>query len=179
VTDGPAMAPELQVACWFNSEPLSLADLCGKVVVLGAFQMLCPGCVSTSLPQLQRIFDTFSHDALQVIGLHSVFEHHAAMTPVSLDAFLHEYRVSYPVAVDDHDDPAGIPNTMARYGFQGTPSLVLIDRAGRLRLHRFGHIPDLVVGAAIQQLLDEGLAGAPPPVKDEDGESCAVGGGCG
>lgn len=174
-----AMAPELAAARWFDSAPLSLADLRGKVVVLGVFQMLCPGCVTNGLPQLQRIHDTFARGAVQVIGLHSVFEHHAAMTPVSLEAFLHEYRVTYPVAVDDHDDPAGIPITMTRYGFQGTPSLVLIDGLGRIRLHRFGHVPDLVVGAAIQQLLDEARPGALEPVAADDGASCAIGGDCG
>src|SRR3546814_15793007 len=81
------------------------------------------------------------------------------MTPVSLEPFLHEYRIVWPVAVDRHDDAAGIPVTMARYGLRGTPSLLLIDRQGRLRLHRFGHVPVLAVGAAIHQLLDDGDQG--------------------
>src|SRR5690606_20270412 len=39
-------APELQVSRWFNTPaPLSLAALRGRVVVVEAFQMLCPGCV--------------------------------------------------------------------------------------------------------------------------------------
>src|SRR3546814_10131498 len=41
-------APELDVVRWFNSAPLTLAGLRGRVVVIGAFQMLCPGCVSRS-----------------------------------------------------------------------------------------------------------------------------------
>ncbi len=147
-------APELDAERWFNSAPLSLALLRGRVVAIGAFQMLCPGCVAESLPQMRRIHETFAPEAVAVIGLHSVFEHHAAMTPVALEAFLHEYRIDWPVAVDRHDDPTGMPATMVRYGLRGTPSLLLIDRQGRLRLHRFGHVPDLAVGAAIQQLLD-------------------------
>jgi hypothetical protein len=174
-----ATAPELDIARWFNSAPLSLAGLRGRVVVIGAFQMLCPGCVAESLPQLRRIHDICPGDAVTVIGLHSVFEHHAAMTPVSLEPFLHEYRIAWPVAVDRHDDPAGVPVTMARYGLRGTPSLLLIDRQGRLRLHRFGHVPDLAVGAAIQQLLDEGEGKGVAVVAEGGGESCAVGGDCG
>src|SRR3546814_13136749 len=69
-----------------------------------------------------------------LIALHSVFEHHAAMTPVSLEPFLHEYRIVWPVAVDRHDDAAGIPVTMARYGLRGTPSLLLIDRSEERRV---------------------------------------------
>lgn len=172
-----ALAPELDIARWFNSAPLSLAALRGRVVAIGAFQMLCPGCVANGLPQLQRIYELFPKGAVAVIGLHSVFEHHAAMTPVSLEPFLHEYRIAFPVAVDRHDDPAGMPVTMARYGLRGTPSLLLIDRQGRLRLHRFGHVPDLAVGAAIQQLLDEGEGAI--PLAGQEGEVCAVGGDCG
>ena len=45
--------------------------------------------------------------------------------------------------------------TMLAYGLQGTPSLVLIDRAGRIRLSEFGHVDDMSVGAAIGKLLTE------------------------
>ena len=91
-------APEWQVERWFNSqEPLSVRALCGKVIVLEAFQMLCPGCVAHGLPQAARIRHEFPPSDVAVIGLHTVFEHHAAMTPVSLEAFLHEYRIRFPV----------------------------------------------------------------------------------
>lgn len=69
-----------------------------------------------------------------MLGLHSVFEHHDAMGPVSLEAFLHENRIGFPVGVGAHDQPGGTPITMARYRLLGTPSLILIDRAGRIRL---------------------------------------------
>ena len=89
-----------------------------------------------------------------VVGLHTVFEHHAAMSPVALEAFLHEYRVGFPVGVDA---PATgpVPATMAAYEMRGTPTLLLIDREGRLRLHAFGKVDDMAVGAAIATLLGE------------------------
>lgn len=148
-------APPLATTEWFNSAPLSLAALRGKVVVLGTFQMLCPGCVSAGLPQLQRVYDDFDRKQVAVIGLHTVFEHHSAMTPIGLRAFLHEYRLSFPVAVDEPSPNTDVPVTMARYAFQGTPSLALIDKTGRLRLTRFGHEPDLKLGAAITRLIME------------------------
>ena len=49
------LAPEWVTSQWFNSPPLTLADLRGRIVVLGTFQMLCPGCVANGLPQLQRV----------------------------------------------------------------------------------------------------------------------------
>ncbi|HHU09471.1 MAG TPA: redoxin domain-containing protein [Intrasporangiaceae bacterium] len=148
-------APEWAVERWFNTETdRTLAGLRGQVVVIEAFQMLCPGCVSHGLPQAQRIQAVFGKD-VQVIGLHTVFEHHEAMTPVSLEAFLHEYRIGFPVGVDTHERPGGMPVTFTRYGMQGTPTIVLIDRAGTARFQMLGRVDDLALGAAIGHLIDE------------------------
>ena len=154
-----APAPELEVETWFNAPgPLRLADLRGQVVAIHAFQMLCPGCVSHGIPQAERLRALFAPAGLVVLGLHTVFEHHTAMTPVSLRAFLHEYRIGMPVAVDRAADDGPVPRTMRALGLRGTPSLVLIDRQGRIRQHHFGRIDDLLVGAQVAQLLYEGAA---------------------
>ncbi len=162
------MAPELQTAEWLNtSSPLSLDALRGRIVVLHAFQMLCPACVSRGVPQAIAIHAAFDSKDVAVIGLHTVFEHHAAMQPVSLAAFLHEYRVTFPVAVDRPSASGPIPVTMQAYGMRGTPTLVLIDRVGRIRLHQFGHVDDLRVGAVLGQLLmqDDDLTGEPTSLR--------------
>lgn len=152
----PQQAPELQVAQWFNSpEPVTLASLRGKVVVIEAFQMLCPGCVAHGLPQVQKLRRVFPEEHVVVLGLHTVFEHHAAMTPVALEAFLHEYKIRLPVGVDAPAETGPIPRTMAAYGMRGTPSLLLIDRAGRLREHHFGQVEDMALGAQVALLLGE------------------------
>lgn len=158
-------APPWSTSRWFNlpdaAATLQPADLQGRVIVLHSFQMLCRGCVFHGLPQAQRIAAGFARDDVAVIGLHTVFEHHAAMMPVSLEAFLHENRIDFPVGVDAPGDEARdpIPLTMRRYGLQGTPSLVLIDRAGRVRRSSFGAEEDLIVGAAIATLVAEIPAG--------------------
>ena len=152
-------APPWTTREWFNtSGVVQLADLRGRVVVLHAFQMLCPACVHHGLPQAQRMQATFASQDVAVIGLHTVFEHHAAMTPVSLQAFLHEYRITFPVGVDapNADARHSIPITMQAYGMQGTPSLMLIDRNGDLRHHAFGAEDDLMLGAAIASLVVAG-----------------------
>jgi peroxiredoxin len=146
-------APPLLAAPWFNtSEGITLEALRGRVVVVEAFQMLCPGCVSHGIPQAQRIQAAFGSADVMVLGLHTVFEHHAAMTPVSLEAFLHEYRVTFPVGVDLAHE-SGMPQTMRAYQMQGTPTLILIDAQGRLRKQWFGAASDLVVGAEIMRLM--------------------------
>lgn len=158
----PDTAPELQVSQWLNTgAPLTLAALRGRVVVLHAFQMLCPGCVSHGIPQAKAIHNAFPRGRVRVIGLHTVFEHHEAMGEVALKAFLHEYRITFPVGID-MTDPKGnpIPLTMQAYRLQGTPSLIVLDQAGDIRLHHFGSLDDLRVGAAIGQLLGEEPAAA-------------------
>ncbi len=90
-----------------------------------------------------------------MIGLHTVFEHHDVMTPRALEVFIHENRLSFPIGVDQPDGQNGIPITMQRYRMQGTPTLLVVDQVGRLRLHEFGHIPDLAVGTIIGKLLGQ------------------------
>ena len=155
----PESPPELDVSGWINAKaPITLAGLRGKVVVLVAFQMLCPGCVEHGLPQARRLRERFNRNEVVVVGLHSVFEHHAVMTPAALAVFLGEYRWPFPVAIDraakDGDNP-GVPKTMAAYQMQGTPTLLIFDRAGRLRRHYFGRPDDIMLAAEIMAMATE------------------------
>lgn len=157
MTKASEPATDWDVACWFNSDaPLDLAALRGRVVIAAAFQMLCPACVEQTIPQLRRAYAYFPAEDVAVIGLHTVFEHHDAMGPVALAAFLHEYQVAFPIGIDTPGtggDPR--PVTMRRYRMKGTPTLLLIDRAGRLRRQTFGHVPDLQLGAEVMSLVRE------------------------
>ncbi|MFN6952069.1 MAG: TlpA family protein disulfide reductase [Albidovulum sp.] len=148
-------SPEWSVVRWFNTDAApTLASLRGRVVMIEAFQMLCPGCVAQGLPLAQAVHRLFPPDEVAVIGLHTVFEHHAAMTEVALEAFLHEYRITFPVGIDAPGD-GDLPVTMTRYALRGTPSLILIDRLGRLRAHHFGQVSELRLGAEIATLMAE------------------------
>lgn len=91
-----------------------------------------------------------------MIGLHANFEHHDAVTPAVVKAFVHEYRLKFPIALDQPNHAGPIPHTMDRYKMRGTPSLVLIDRHGLIRKHAFGPVEDLRIGAEIGALAQEG-----------------------
>ncbi|WP_458095089.1 peroxiredoxin family protein [Roseomonas sp. WA12] len=153
---------------WLNTpegEPLSLAGLRGRVVVVLAFQMLCPGCVEHALPQLGRVRRAFHPARVAVLGLHTVFEHHAANTPEVLAAFAHEYRLDFPIGIDAPDPRGGrTPVTMAAYAMHGTPTLLLIDAEGRLRRRSFGHVEDIALGAEIALLVAEAGGLSPVPM---------------
>ena len=149
-------APELLVQTWFNTDrPLFLSSLRGRVVVLVAFQVLCPNSIAAGVPQAQRIFETFEPKDVAVIGLHATFEHHDAFSPAVLKAFIQEYRLKFPIGLDQPNPASPIPHTMERYKMRGTPSLVLIDRHGLVRKHAFGAVDDLRIGAEIGALTQE------------------------
>lgn len=121
-------------AQWFKTDqPLRVVDLRGQVVLIHAFQMLCPGCVIHAIPQARQVHEQFADQGVAMIGLHTVFEHHDAMQPHALAAFIHEYGLRFPVGVD----------------------ALVVDRQGRLRLRHFGHVPDLPLGAILGRLLSE------------------------
>lgn len=168
-------APPLQIAQWFNTDggsaSIALPALRGRVVALHAFQMLCPGCVAHGLPQAARLHELFPPERLAVIGLHSVFEHHEVMGhAAALRAFIHEYRLAFPIGLDRPDPRGGpVPLTMQALGLRGTPSLILLDKRGRIRLHQFGRVDDLRLGALIGQLMAEPDPDAPSLCDDDEG----------
>lgn len=154
--------PPWSVRRWLNADaPVEPAALRGRVVAIEVFQMLCPGCVLGSLPQAVRLA---AGGEVAVIGLHSVFEHHEAMGEGALAAFLAEFRIGFPVAIDQTSPAGPIPRTMQAWGLRGTPTLILLDRLGRVRLHHFGRIDDLALGLLVGRLLGE------PSPADHDGQ---------
>jgi len=167
----------LDVSAWLNGAAPATE---GKVVAVHAFQMLCPGCVAHGIPQAVKMQQAFPE--LVVLGLHSVFEHHDVMTQRALEVFIHEYRLPFPVAVDRPIPDSPVPATMQHYALRGTPSLLLFDRAGRLRLNHFGSIDDMVLGGVIGRLLAEqpesSAKGDPAAHSDQlsDGAACDASG---
>jgi hypothetical protein len=149
-------APPLNARHWLNTEgPITLESLRGRVVVLHAFQMLCPGCILHALPQAARIQAAFDPSDVAVIGVHAIFEHDEPTRTRTLTSFLYEYGIDMPVGVDVASLDGRTPTVTDAYGFAGTPSMVLIDREGLLRAHVLGRPSDLLVGASIATLLAE------------------------
>jgi hypothetical protein len=148
-------APALQVSSWINTHaPLTLDSLRGRVVLLHAFQMRCPGCHEFATPQAQRVHDMFDRSDVFVLGLHCAFENHETQSPDLVAEYVRDERLTFPIAIDA-PDANGIPLTMKALNLNGTPTLVLLDRLGRIRMKRFGHVPDLELGASIGTLLAE------------------------
>jgi hypothetical protein len=149
------MMPEWSVSRWFNTtEPLVLADLRGSVVLVCAFQMLCEGCRTLALPQAERIHREMSGCGVRVVGLHMVFENHSRMRDEALEAFLRDQGITFPVGVDQ-EGPGWWPVTLEKWGVQGTPTTILVDKAGKRRRQKLGHVEDQQLDAEINALLLE------------------------
>ncbi len=119
-------APELAGAGgWINTaEPLSLAKLRGKVVLLDFWTFCCINCLHI-IEELRPLEAAFPKE-LVVIGVHSPkfpaeHDHDAVVRAVA------RHRIRHPVL----DDPDMI--TWKRYGVRAWPTLMLIDATGAVR----------------------------------------------
>jgi len=152
----PESPPEIDAQRWLNSDgSMLLAQNKGKVVLVAVFQMLCPACVKHGLPQAARVAQGFNDDQVAVIGLHSVFERHDEQSPEKLEGFVAENSYPFAIAVDKPGGPSGLPRTFAAYELQGTPTVLLFDRQGRLRRHYLGAVDDVRLAAEIMALTME------------------------
>ncbi len=152
----PESPPELSIAAWFNADPATtLASLKGKVIVLAAFQQHCAGSLKHGLPQAARIAATFSDDEVVVIGLNTPFENPETQDRAALEAFVAEHELPFPVALDKAGAEGNLPETMEAFEIQGTPTVLLFDRQGRLRRHYLGQVDDLRLGAEVMALTIE------------------------
>ncbi|GAA4350695.1 NHL domain-containing thioredoxin family protein [Angustibacter luteus] len=140
-------APELAGRGWLNTggEPLSLAGLRGKIVLLDFWTFCCVNCLHV-LDELRPLEQEYA-DVLVTIGVHSPkFEHEA--DPEALVAAVERYEVHHPVL----DDPELL--TWKAFAARAWPTLTVVDPEGYVvaQLSGEGHAHGLGV------LLDELVA---------------------
>ena len=141
-------APELTADVWLNTDqPLRLADLRGRVVLLEMWTFGCINCQRV-IPYLQQWHESFGAQGLVVIGNHyPEFDYEREMQ--GLGDALDRLGVTYAVAQDN--DGA----TWRAYRNQYWPTVYLIDKQGHLRYQHIGEGTYDVTQAAIQALLEE------------------------
>jgi thiol-disulfide isomerase/thioredoxin len=127
------IAPELRgVEAWINSEPLSLAALRGKVVVVHFWAFGCINCVH-NLPHYQSWFDKYPASDLVIVGIHTP-ETGTERSLDNLRANVKERKIRYPVAMD-----AAAENWKA-WANNLWPSVYVIDRHGQVRAWWYGEL---------------------------------------
>ncbi len=141
-------APELTGGTqWFNSEPLTLADLRGKVVLIDFWTYSCINCIRT-FPYLRTWYSTYKDQGFVIIGVHSP-EFEFEKKPQNVEKALADFDLKYPV-VQDNDF-----TIWRNYNNQYWPAHYLIDAQGNVRYTHFGEGNYEETEAAIRQLLSE------------------------
>ncbi|HEX4359071.1 MAG TPA: cytochrome c biogenesis protein DipZ [Pseudonocardia sp.] len=144
-------APELTgLTGWLNTpgnQPLSLASLRGKVVLIDFWTYSCINCQRT-LPHLEAWYRAYHDAGLEIIGVHTpefAFEH----VPSNVAEQARALGVAYPVAIDN--DYA----TWNAYNNQYWPAEYLVDPQGVIRHVAFGEGGYGTAEELIRQLLVE------------------------
>jgi cytochrome c biogenesis protein CcdA/thiol-disulfide isomerase/thioredoxin len=141
-------APELILGGqWFNSEPLQLANLRGKVVLVDFWTYSCVNCIRT-LPYLRSWWEKYADKGLVIIGVHSPefeFEKDAKNVGQAVETF----KLTYPIMQDN--DFA----TWRAYSNNYWPAKYLVDKDGNIRYTHFGEGKYDETEKMIQSLLKE------------------------
>jgi thiol-disulfide isomerase/thioredoxin len=136
---------------WFNSAPLTLRGLRGKVVLVDFWTYSCINCLRT-LPHVEAWDARYRSQGLVIVGVHTpefAFEHKAS----NVGAAIERLGVRYPV-VQDNDFA-----TWNAYSNQYWPAKYLIDKSGHVRYAHFGEGAYAHTEKLIRRLL--GVSAAP------------------
>jgi peroxiredoxin len=133
VVKSPAWAPEFEgIEEWINSEPLTMASLRGKVVVVHFFAFGCSNCIN-NYPWYREWNDAFQGQDVALIGIHTP-ETKAEEDNKLLRDSLEHHKLKFPVAVDKG-------KKMWTSWYNGIwPSVYIVDRQGRVRYWWYGEL---------------------------------------
>lgn len=155
-SENAAPAPEFTgITEWINSEPLTLEDLRGKVVLVDFWTYSCINCVRTQ-PYLNAWYERYHDSGLEIVGVHAP-EFAFEKLPENVRKAVEDAQIKYPVALDN--DFA----TWRAYRNQYWPAKYLIDAEGKVRWTHFGEGDYEEAEAQIRALLGEGGAAARQP----------------
>ncbi len=129
-------------------------ELQGKVALLFFWAHWCPDCKAQA-PILSKLLDRYRHDGLIVVAPTQRYGYTVRRSPANPDEelrYIAQIRdTSYPFLRD-----AAVPVSEAnhtRYGVSTTPTLVLVDRHGIVRLYHPGNMTEEELRAAIEPVL--------------------------
>jgi thiol-disulfide isomerase/thioredoxin len=132
---------------WLNSEPLTAANLRGKVVVVEFWTYTCINW-RRQLPYVRAWAEKYKDSGLVVIGVHTP-EYEFEKDVDNVRRQVEEMRVDFAVAVDS--DSA----VWRAFANEYWPALYFVDARGRIRHHQFGEGEYAESEMVIRRLLAE------------------------
>lgn len=145
------IAPELaKISGYINTDPITLADLRGKVVLVDFWTYSCINCIRT-IPYLNAWHEKYADDGLVIVGVHTPeFEFEKDYNNVK--AAVEKFEIEYPVAQDNDK------GTWKAYENRYWPRKYLIDNEGYIRYDHIGEGRYAETEKVIQSLLSERAA---------------------
>jgi cytochrome c biogenesis protein CcdA/thiol-disulfide isomerase/thioredoxin len=132
---------------WFNSEPLHLSKLTGKVVLVDFWTYTCINCIRT-LPHLRDWHEKYNEAGLVIIGVHTP-EFEFEKNPANVQKAIQDFGLLYPVMQDN--DYA----TWRAYNNRYWPAKYLINKEGEIVYTHFGEGAYEETEKKIQELIAE------------------------
>lgn len=145
--DGKALPDFQGIQQWLNSDPLTIADLKGNVVLIQFWTFACINCQRT-LPHITQWHRQYAAQGLKVIGIHTP-EFAFERDPNNIKRALQQHQITYPVPIDNDY------KTWKAYSNEYWPHLFLADRRGLMRYDHVGEGAYDTTEKTIQQLLKE------------------------
>jgi len=146
----PYTAPEITgINSWINSDPLTIASLKGKVVLVDFWTYSCINCIRT-LPYVEKWYETYKDKGLVIIGVHAP-EFSFEKVPENVRKAVSDRKLTYPIALDNDF------TTWQAYKNQFWPASYLIDKNGNVRREHFGEGEYMESEEAIRTLLGESV----------------------
>jgi thiol-disulfide isomerase/thioredoxin len=131
-------APALDTAHWLGARPPSLAALKGHPVLLFFWAHWCGDC-KAEVPILARLMQTYGPKGLMLVGPTQLYGYTAAgdASPEAETHYIEQVRQHFYAPLAGMTAPVSAEN-FQKYGCSTTPTLVLLDGNGVVRLYHPG-----------------------------------------
>ena len=146
-------APALEIGHWLGSRPQSLAALKGHPVLIFFWAHWCGDC-KAEVPILARLMAAYGPKGLVLVGPTQLYGYTAA-GDASAEAetrYIDQVRQQFYAPLGNMPVPVSAEN-FQRYGSSTTPTLVLLDSAGIVRLYHPGAMPYDALASQIRRFL--------------------------
>jgi thiol-disulfide isomerase/thioredoxin len=148
------VAPALDVAEHLGPKPPTLDELKGKVVILFFWAHWCPDCKSQD-KVLSLLVARYAGQGLTLLAPTQRYGYTArgqAATPDEENRYIDQMRQTTYTSLANQPVPLSEANHK-RYGVSTTPTLVLLDRAGIIRLYHPGQMKEEELEPLVRRLV--------------------------